>query len=34
MISVAMAVLTKGPGDGIMDKENIASIKSIKYWPS
>ena len=34
MIKVAAAVLTNGPGDGMMHKENIASIMSMRYCPS
>ncbi len=33
-MNVAKAVLTKGPGVGIIDNEKMPSIMSIRYWPS
>lgn len=34
MIRVASAVLTNGPGDGMMHREKIASMMRIRYCPS
>ena len=34
MIKVASAVLTNGPGEGMIQSENIARIMSMRYCPS
>ena len=34
MIRVARVVLTSGPGEGMMHREKIPSMMSIRYCPS